>query len=64
MSVLYEILVATVFSLLLSPDDQTKNSENSSEVYLEGKSGMWYNLKERGNGKPCCYSNLITLQDA
>ena len=51
MNILYEILVATVFSLLLSPHEKLKkpslvNREKPIRVYLEGRTGIWYNLKD------------------
>lgn len=50
MNILYEILVATVFSLLLSPHEKLKKTaalhKDTAKVYLEGRTGIWYNLKK------------------
>lgn len=63
MNILYEILVATVFSLLLSPHEKLKKSaalqKDNAKVYLDGRTGIWYNLKKNS----CDEKALVRLDD-
>ncbi|MGB7843898.1 MAG: hypothetical protein WBL21_13970 [Salinimicrobium sp.] len=49
MNILYEILVVTVFSLVLPPQAKLEKSvtiHQEQKIFLEGSTGIWYDLKE------------------